>query len=145
MPVTALENDPSDQLKRARVAGEEVVDISEAGRARDQEVTADGRCRKGLNVGKVAAGELRVIQQIEELRAEIQVDALGETDLLHERGVDVVGPAERERIAAAIGLRTQAGHDVPGIGIVRHVGNDTGITRGYRLAGRVERGDAAAD
>ena len=92
--------------------------------AGDQEAAAHQIGREQAHVREIAADELRMVEQVECLRADLEAVLLGEIQALQQSEVEVVDMVERQRIAAAVGTCAQRRLDVARVGVVGDVGDD---------------------
>ena len=88
--VSSLEVDATVDLNTPWIAAVIVREISKAGAAGNERFPAGG-IAVGSNITEVTAGELSVVKQIVELRADGEADALADIKALVERCVHVVG------------------------------------------------------
>ena len=89
-------------LPGAGVAAVKQIKTAKIRITRDQIITAS-RIAVGCHVIQISARELRMVQDIEKLGAEAELDALGDTEILAQRGVDIIGRLQRKRIASDVG------------------------------------------
>ena len=143
------ESKPRYQLKRARVTREEpnlgrrLIVLPKEGAARDQESAVDCAGGERGHIVEPAANELRVIEKVERLSADIETEPLGEIDALGQCHIEVVGMVERESIASAVGARARSSHDVARVGVIGNIGDD--VATRADLPGRIVPGYAAAE
>src|SRR6185437_5770251 len=71
-----LKNDPGHNLNRTRVAGEKLIVLTEGCVARNEEIAANRICLVWRNIADIAADELRMVKQIEELSANLKTARL---------------------------------------------------------------------
>ncbi len=142
------ESESRYKLHRARVAREEpdvgcpLVVRPEGAAARDQEVAADGVGKEWRHVIEKAADELRVVEQVEGLGADVEAEPFCEIDALGQSHIEVVCVIQRESVASAVREGALTGYDITGVGFVGDVGDD--VVAGADLPGRIVPGDAAA-
>src|SRR5579863_2541691 len=78
-------------------AADGVLDNSQLSRRRDGRRGSEIRVEADVVVGRV---EIRMVEEIEGIRAEAQVEALGEAELLAERGIEADSERPAEQVAS---------------------------------------------
>src|SRR5579883_76144 len=112
------------ELHQTRVAAERLIGLAEYAAVRNQ-VQVRRVAIPELNVVDVPGNILRMVEDVERLRRDLELLALGDGELLLELNVEVVDRFEGHGIAATVGESAGPGDDVAGVGIRRNIGDRT--------------------
>jgi hypothetical protein len=97
-----LEDELDNQLHRTSVAGESQLRLVKGGRTRVQQSCTNGRVADGSYVIDAARNELRMVEQVEYLRLELEFRVLSEADVLTDSEINVIDRTSRQRIALRV-------------------------------------------
>src|SRR5450755_1702093 len=113
----------SEHLNSSGIAVVELIEAPEEGIVGNQVIARINKAI-GSNITNGTAGKLRMVEEVDNLRADVERISLAEAKPLLDAEIDVIGRLEREGIPPAVGQCAGAGDDVTGIRIVGHIGHD---------------------
>src|SRR5262249_9094992 len=124
---------PQRQLNEARVTAEGLIGLIELSRSSLEQAQHSG-LRSQLDPVYRTGYELRVVERIVEVDAELNLHRFPDPEVLEDREVEVIDSRQLQRVATAVGPGSGAGLNVLGVGIVGHVSNHGWAAIGYGVA-----------